>query len=428
MANPFNAVPSKFDRYLRTFGQASGNPYTEPAQTSTGIPTTTNLAKPRPVTTTADTGIPAPQSWQDQSVIDPTMPYTPAQHGGDYTVPAGYDSTVPSGIVSQSPTGQTIPYPGVDTSTLPTAPVAKPATTPKTNYSSTAPAGWDQTKWANPEHQTAKYAVGRILSQYTPSPEGLQSALAEIQALFPGTQILGTDGLYIPGVGTIDVGGNFNDATQGNENWWWGAELDANGNPYPDAGGAGGAAGGAGAGASGLSGGAGGTGSGSMQTGYDGLVQQLQQFINQSPVDVSTNPAYRGAIDAYNAQQQRGAESTRNAIAERMAASGQTNSGAYDAQLLKAEQQADLNKASFAGDLGYRALESQRDDILQALQIGAGLMTAEQEMALREKLGMINAELSQQQIWNQNNQYNQGLGWEMDQFEWLKDLIPHEQG
>lgn len=409
MANPFNPAPTRFNRYLRTYGNASSNPYYSGPQTETGIPTG-QTPRQRPVTTTADTGIPAPQSWQDQSVIDPMTPYTPAQHGGDYTVPYGVTTTIPNGIPN---------YP-TEPAYTPPAPAA-PATTPKTNYSATAPAGWDQGKWANPEHQTAKYAVGRILSQYTPSPEGLQSALAEIQALFPGTKILGTDGLYIPGVGTIDVGGNFNDDIQGNENWWWGAELDANGNPYPDAGGAGGAAGGAGAGASGLSGGAGGTGSGSMQTGYDGLVQQLQQFINQSPVDVSTNPAYRGAIDAYNAQQQRGAESTRNAIAERMAASGQTNSGAYDAQLLKAEQTADLNKASFAGDLGYRALESQRDDILQALQIGAGLMTAEQEMALREKLGMINAELSQQQITNQNTQYMTDMGWQQGIWEWLQN-------
>jgi hypothetical protein len=416
MANPFNPAPTQFNRYLRTYGNASSNPYYSGPQTATGIPTG-QTAQPRPATTTSSTGIPTGTSWQDSSVIDPTMPYTPAQHGGDYTVPAGVTTTTPNGIPN-SPTIPTAP-----------APVAKPATTPKTNYSATAPAGWDQGKWANPEHQTAKYAVGRILSQYTPSPEGLQSALAEIQALFPGTKILGTDGLYIPGVGTIDVGGNFNDDIQGNENWWWGAELDANGNPYPDAAGASGAAGGAsGAGGSGLYGGAGGTGSGRSQSGYDGLVAQLQQFINQSPVDVSTNPAYRGAIDAYNAQQQRGAESTRNAIAERMAASGQTNSGAYDAQLLKADQTADLNSASFAGDLGYRALESQRDDILQALQIGAGLMTAEQEMALREKLGMINAELSQQQIWNQNNQFNQNLGWLMDQWDWLQDLIPYQQG
>lgn len=413
MANPFNPAPTRFNRYLRTYGNASSNPYYSGPQTETGIPTG-QTPRQRPVTTTADTGIPAPQSWQDQSVIDPMTPYTPAQHGGDYTVPAGVTTTTPNGI----PNSPTIPPPP--------APVAKPAPpAATTNYSSTAPAGWDQGKWANAEHQTPKYAVGRILSQYTPSPEGLQSALAEIQALFPGTKILGTDGLYIPGVGTIDVGGNFNDDIQGNENWWWGAELDANGNPYPDAGGAGGAAGGAGAGASGLSGGAGGTGSGSMQTGYDGLVQQLQQFINQSPVDVSTNPAYRGAIDAYNLQAQRGKETERNAIAERMAASGQTNSGAYDAQLLKAEQGAGEAKAAFAGDLGYRALESQRDDILQALQIGAGLMTAEQEMALREKLGMINAELSQQQIWNQNNQFNQGLGWEQDQFQWLQNLLPY---
>lgn len=58
-----------------------------------------------------------------------------------------------------------------------------------------APAGFDDTKWMNPAHQTPKYAVSRIIGKYGHSPEGLRAALPEIQALFPGTTIQGTDRL-----------------------------------------------------------------------------------------------------------------------------------------------------------------------------------------------------------------------------------------
>jgi hypothetical protein len=42
-------------------------------------------------------------------------------------------------------------------------------------------------------------------------------------------------------------------------------------------------------------------------------------------------------------------------------------------------------------------------------------------------LGLINANLQQQTITNQNNQFNQNLGWDQSQFEWLQNLIPFGQ-
>jgi hypothetical protein len=265
--------------------------------------------------------------------------------------------------------------------------------------------GWDQTKWANPDHTTAKYTVGRILSQYGASPQALQQALPQIQAAIPGTTIVGVDSLNIPGIGIVDVGGNFEG--QGSQNWWWGPDSEQ---------GAGGGGAGAGAGA--------GTGSGTGMGGEfgDSIRARIQQLMN--PGDPMDSPVYKGAMRAYDVQQQRGADRTRNAIAERMAASGQANTGAMDNQILAAEQQAGENSASFAGNLGIRALEQQREEIMQALQLGAGLMTDEQRLALTEKLGLINANLQQQSITNQNNQFNQNLGWDQATFQWIQNLLP----
>jgi hypothetical protein len=66
-------------------------------------------------------------------------------------------------------------------------------------------AGWEESKWNDPSHQTPKYAVGRILSQYAGTGEGLAQAIPEIQKAYPGTTFNGKDKLSIPGVGVIDV-------------------------------------------------------------------------------------------------------------------------------------------------------------------------------------------------------------------------------
>lgn len=70
-----------------------------------------------------------------------------------------------------------------------------------------APPGWDEAKWNDPNHNTPKYVVGRILSKYQASPEGLRQALPEIEALFPGSKITGGRGdkIDIAGVGLTDV-------------------------------------------------------------------------------------------------------------------------------------------------------------------------------------------------------------------------------
>jgi hypothetical protein len=95
-----------------------------------------------------------------------------------------------------------------------------------------------------------------------------------------------------------------------------------------------------------------------------------------------------------------------------------------DSQIGAAEQASGEASANFAGNLGIRALEGQRDQIMQALQIGAGLMTDEQRLALTEKLGLINANLQQQGITNQNNQYNSSMGWEQAQYADTINRIP----
>lgn len=86
------------------------------------------------------------------------------------------------------------------------------------------PGGYDQNKWANPEHTTPKYIIGRILSKYPPTPEGYAAAQNELMqtGLISG---FGKDSLMLndkSGYGghNIDVGRAFSDPN-GQRQWQW---------------------------------------------------------------------------------------------------------------------------------------------------------------------------------------------------------------
>jgi hypothetical protein len=67
------------------------------------------------------------------------------------------------------------------------------------NFRSQAPAGWDQTKWNDPTHQTPKYVWGRIAADDNPND------IDQLLSAYPGATFNGKDKVTIPGVGPVDV-------------------------------------------------------------------------------------------------------------------------------------------------------------------------------------------------------------------------------
>jgi len=66
-----------------------------------------------------------------------------------------------------------------------------------------APPGFDQTKWADPNHQTPKYVVGRLIVESGGDKDAFAAKLAQA---YPGATFNGKDKISIPGVGNnIDV-------------------------------------------------------------------------------------------------------------------------------------------------------------------------------------------------------------------------------
>jgi hypothetical protein len=109
------------------------------------------------------------------------------------------------------------------TATSPAVPAATESPIPQRTFADLPPCppGYDPAKWANLSHNTPKYAIGRILSYYPPTPDGLTQALPEIQKAYPGTARVGDDKIDIPDVGIVDVGLSF--SIGGGVGWWWGA-------------------------------------------------------------------------------------------------------------------------------------------------------------------------------------------------------------
>jgi hypothetical protein len=425
---------------------------------------------PAPVAETADTGIPAPTDTSyevDTGIPQYTQPTPPApspyasRYQSIVDAYSKYLGRTPSDpeILSQTghgSFGQFDPRLGYSIRNIQGSPEAQAyasrqpagAAAPTTGGQvSSAMPGWEQSKWADPSHNSIKYQAGRIFSQFDPNAIRQNPAplLAALKAAGINATLVGDDKLdFGDGYGPIDV------ITSGGQ-WAWqpggGGDTGAVQGAAPQnpamAGGAPGtaqsfqqslfrAAQGALGGQTGAAGGQAGQAGASSGPAFDEAVRQMVlRLMRQQPTDITNDPVYQGAMSAYGQQQQRAKERNRNAIAERSAAEGTLNTGGFSDRILGAEQQQGEAEASFAGNLGIRELERQREEVMQALQIGAGLMTDEDRLALTEKLGLINAALQQQglglqqqSITNQNNQFNQNLGWDMSQFQWLQNMLP----
>jgi hypothetical protein len=132
---------------------------------------------------------------------------------GNPPQPSGNDAAPPPSIA---------PLPQArDTSTWNTDGYKAPQYVPE-KFASHPPPGWSREKWNNPNHQTPKYAVGRILSNFEPRTENGAAAAAEVAKAYPGTTYNGKDKITIPGVGTIDF---IQGASVGGKGWRWGTEA-----------------------------------------------------------------------------------------------------------------------------------------------------------------------------------------------------------
>lgn len=297
--------------------------------------------------------------------------------------------------------------------------------------------GWSADNWANPNMQTPKYAIGRILSNYPSTVEGLSQAMAEIQKAYPGTVWNGKDTITVPGLGSIDV---LAGAGAPGSSWWWGDLSQGGGGggqmPTSTLGGL----------SQALSVGNGGSiplGNTRMDTGalprdpmQDAYRSQVMRLLQRNPEDITLEETARlPQAQAYRAAAERGRRERLAGEQERLASQGLEQSGAADAALASGYQDMAQNVSSYNANLMGEELTARRAELQSAIQTAQQWGLADEANQLQRQLANLDAQmrmvgygiqrelglgglsLDAQRIANQNQQYYDELGWNMAQYQ-----------
>jgi hypothetical protein len=111
---------------------------------------------------------------------------------------------IPWAPFPESPMTDPVPVPEPTPEVTPEVtppPGPPPAAGPAPFNPGPAPLGWD-----DPEHDTIKYEVGRIINQFPHTPAGLDQAWAQIHALYPNaTRVDGDEIDFHDGYGPVDL-------------------------------------------------------------------------------------------------------------------------------------------------------------------------------------------------------------------------------
>jgi len=123
---------------------------------------------------------------------------------------------------------------------------------------------------------------------------------------------------------------------------------------------------------------------------WQGLSNNVMGTVNKDMTWGGTvdqnDPAYKQQVDANQLQTDRAADRARAAMAQRRAATGTGTSGAVDTDVNKVLEQQAYQDKTFEGGLLDKFRQQGLDQKSRALQLGSGMLTAEQERALRGSL------------------------------------------
>lgn len=128
----------------------------------------------------------------------------------------------------------------------------------------------------------------------------------------------------------------------------------------------------------------------------DPLHQTLLSLMTMDPTAVSIDdPALSGAAEAYRRGQERSMQQRIRDAAERHASMGLSDSGAAVSEADRYSMDYGNAIAGYNADLVTNEIAARRNQVMQALQTGAGVLSNEQSLALQEQLAELNAALSQ---------------------------------
>jgi hypothetical protein len=169
------------------------------------------------------------------------------------------------------------------------------------------------------------------------------------------------------------------------------------------------------------------------------LWDMLMQRATQGTAINGNDPNIQQQVQPFAAAQERARRQSESESAERLSARNLADSGAMDVERRIASERAGQATGMFQGELVGRELASRRQEIQEALSGLGGILSNEQELALRQKLAELDATLQREgygvqrenlgmqrdlanaQLAQRGYEYNtdQSLNWA--QFNWMQD-------
>ena len=135
----------------------------------------------------------------------------------------------------------------------------------------------------------------------------------------------------------------------------------------------------------------------------------LNRLLTSDPYNVTLNdPGVQAASEAYRNSAERSLQSSREAMAERMNAEG-TMGGGLDSWVANAYQGMGQDVAANDAQLVLGRQQQRLGQLNSALSIGAGLLTADQEQAIRMEIARMQNELGQGALNNEDARYYANL-------------------
>ncbi len=124
----------------------------------------------------------------------------------------------------------------------------------------------------------------------------------------------------------------------------------------------------------------------------DAFRTSLMGMMTQNPYDpAAIQQQIQPAVNAYGQQQSRVTDDQRAALQERLAQSGLAQSGASDTGTAQIYENEATNRAGFASNLALQQMQSRQQQLMQALQIGSGVLSNDQKNMLTKELADIDA-------------------------------------
>jgi hypothetical protein len=144
----------------------------------------------------------------------------------------------------------------------------------------------------------------------------------------------------------------------------------------------------------------------------------LNELLAMDPDNISiTDSDLAPMSNTYNAALQRNQRLQQAGMAERASAQGTLGTGGFDADVNRSFQEMGNQQAGFDAQLMNQKATERRAQLMQALQIGGGLMDADMERALREELTGLDNQLRRYSIDTQNKQFYDDLGFRSSAFD-----------